>query len=448
MSSTEDDVQAIATAELEIMKRLQSSDDSAVVHHGHMQYRDTFKQWHVRHFYLTKNKLVFVKDEASDETPVEDVTLPKKLESTIELVGCRVKERPSQKFTDSCFVLSHPTRKIYQSSMLSHAQLILATDKEGDAKVWIAALQSAIASTAASGEDLIKNEDTETEEEGESGESNLTMVASETLEAAHAKSASRKGKGKSSKKAAAKAAAKSSATESADEEATESVADSEAEGDAALTPTTYEVAIEPHTVTDDEVNAKVEEDLDGANQSVAMELLKQVKPGMDLSKVVLPTFILEPRSMLEKLSDAFSHTELLLAIPKVDDPVQRMIAVVRWYMSSFYIRPKGVKKPYNPIIGETFRCAWDGDDESDSPSRGRTYLVAEQTSHHPPISCFYVANRKCNVVVSGAIKFGSSFYGTYSRAILKGYMSLVLTGRDGEQYTLTYPDTDAKGPRH
>jgi hypothetical protein len=122
-----------------------------------------------------------------------------------------------------------------------------------------------------------------------------------------------------------------------------------------------------------------------------------------------------------------------------------MIAVVRWYMSSFYIRPKGVKKPYNPIIGETFRCAWDGDDESDSPSRGRTYLVAEQTSHHPPISCFYVANRKCNVVVSGAIKFGSSFYGTYSRAILKGYMSLVLTGRDGEQYTLTYPDTDAKG---
>jgi len=34
-----------------------------------------------------------------------------------------------------------------------------------------------------------------------------------------------------------------------------------------------------------------------------MHLLKQVGPGMDLSKVILPTFILEPRSLLGKLSD-------------------------------------------------------------------------------------------------------------------------------------------------
>lgn len=35
-------------------------------------------------------------------------------------------------------------------------------------------------------------------------------------------------------------------------------------------------------------------------------LLKQLRPGMDLSRVVLPTFILEPRSFLNKLSDYYS----------------------------------------------------------------------------------------------------------------------------------------------
>jgi hypothetical protein len=37
----------------------------------------------------------------------------------------------------------------------------------------------------------------------------------------------------------------------------------------------------------------------------------QVRPGMDLSKVTLPTFILEPRSFLEKLADYYFHADLL-----------------------------------------------------------------------------------------------------------------------------------------
>ena len=37
----------------------------------------------------------------------------------------------------------------------------------------------------------------------------------------------------------------------------------------------------------------------------------QVRPGMDLSKVVLPTFILESRSFLDKLCDYYYHANLL-----------------------------------------------------------------------------------------------------------------------------------------
>ncbi len=33
--------------------------------------------------------------------------------------------------------------------------------------------------------------------------------------------------------------------------------------------------------------------------------------GMDLSKVSFPTFVLEPRSMLERITDFMSHPELV-----------------------------------------------------------------------------------------------------------------------------------------
>lgn len=46
--------------------------------------------------------------------------------------------------------------------------------------------------------------------------------------------------------------------------------------------------------------------------SMVSHLLSQVKIGMDLTKVVLPTFILERRSLLEMYADYFAHPDLFL----------------------------------------------------------------------------------------------------------------------------------------
>jgi hypothetical protein len=56
------------------------------------------------------------------------------------------------------------------------------------------------------------------------------------------------------------------------------------------------------------------------------------------------------------------------------DPFDRMKGVVRFYLSGFYKKPKGLKKPYNPILGEVFRCCWVNRDATSS----RTYYIAEQ----------------------------------------------------------------------
>lgn len=94
--------------------------------------------------------------------------------------------------------------------------------------------------------------------------------------------------------------------------------------------------------------------------SVVTHLLSQVKIGMDLTKVVLPTFILERRSLLEMYADYFAHPDLFIRIADFKDPRDRMVQVVRWYLSAYHAGRKSsvAKKPYNPIIGEVFRCHW------------------------------------------------------------------------------------------
>ena len=83
-----------------------------------------------------------------------------------------------------------------------------------------------------------------------------------------------------------------------------------------------------------------------------------------------------------------------------------MKTVVQWYLSGFYKKPKGLKKPYNPILGELFRCCWK------HPNGSTTFYIAEQVSHHPPISALYVTNRKDGFTLSATILAKSKFYGT------------------------------------
>ncbi|XP_060515915.1 oxysterol-binding protein-related protein 8 isoform X2 [Cylas formicarius] len=186
-----------------------------------------------------------------------------------------------------------------------------------------------------------------------------------------------------------------------------------------------------------DVGAQVEE-LAEEHKSLIWYLVKQVRPGMDLSKVVLPTFILEPRSFLDKLSDSYYHVDILSQAVLEDDAFTRMKLVVRWYLSGLYKKPKGLKKPYNPILGETFRCYWMHSNNS------KTFYIAEQVSHHPPVSAFYVTNRQDGFAISASILARSKFYGNSTSALLDGTAVLTLLPR-GEDYKLTVPYAHCKG---
>lgn len=184
--------------------------------------------------------------------------------------------------------------------------------------------------------------------------------------------------------------------------------------------------------------------VEGEQGNVLGHIISQLRPGADLSRVVLPTFILEPRSMLERITNFMCHPEMLLPIPQIDDPVERFAAVVKFYLSGWHIRPPGVKKPLNPILGEVFTCYWD------LPDKTRAYYISEQTSHHPPKSSYFYMVPEHHIRVDGTLKPRSKFLGNSAASMMEGtaVLTLLNRGKDpkkGEKYTLTQPNMYARG---
>ncbi|XP_068612701.1 oxysterol-binding protein-related protein 11-like [Brachionichthys hirsutus] len=189
-------------------------------------------------------------------------------------------------------------------------------------------------------------------------------------------------------------------------------------------------------------------------RSVILHLLSQLKLGMDLTRVVLPTFILEKRSLLEMYADFMSHPDLFVAIADGAAPEDRMVRFVEYYLTSFHEGRKGAiaKKPYNPIIGETFHCSWEVPRRPESgapPSHGgpdpaapqdpyQLRFVAEQVSHHPPVSGFYAECQERRMCVNTHVWTKSKFMGMSIGVSMIGEGCLYLLEHD-EEYTFSLP---------
>ncbi|KAL2857093.1 hypothetical protein BJY01DRAFT_231139 [Aspergillus pseudoustus] len=178
--------------------------------------------------------------------------------------------------------------------------------------------------------------------------------------------------------------------------------------------------------------------------NVLTHIISQLRPGADLSRVVLPTFILEPRSMLERITNFMAHPETLLPMPEIDDPLERFVSVVKFYLSGWHIKPPGVKKPLNPVLGETYTCSWG------YPDGTYGYYISEQTSHHPPKSSYFFMAPEHHIRIDGTLKPRSRFLGNSAASMMEGIAILrfLNRGKDkerGERYILTQPNMYARG---
>jgi len=84
--------------------------------------------------------------------------------------------------------------------------------------------------------------------------------------------------------------------------------------------------------------------------------------------------------MLQRLCEQLEYYDILLQANEQDDPCLRMAYIIGFSLSQYAATIGRVKKPFNPILGETFDFI---------PQDKSFRFVSEQVSHHPPISAGY-----------------------------------------------------------
>ncbi|EGW32266.1 uncharacterized protein SPAPADRAFT_139837 [Spathaspora passalidarum NRRL Y-27907] len=125
--------------------------------------------------------------------------------------------------------------------------------------------------------------------------------------------------------------------------------------------------------------------------------------GKDMTRMTLPVSFNEPTSLLQRLSEDIEYCSLLDTACTYDDSTLRLIYVAAFAASEYASTINRIAKPFNPLLGETFEYC-----RPDQHYR----MVAEQVSHHPPISATSAQSPKWDYYGENAVdsKFtGRSF---------------------------------------
>ncbi|XP_073437496.1 oxysterol-binding protein-related protein 3 isoform X2 [Dendrobates tinctorius] len=145
--------------------------------------------------------------------------------------------------------------------------------------------------------------------------------------------------------------------------------------------------------------------------------------GKDLSKVSMPVQLNEPLNTLQRLCEELEYSELLDKAAETQDPFERMVYVATFavsaYASSFY---RAGSKPFNPVLGETYECV--------NEDKGFRF-IAEQVSHHPPVSACHAESE--NFVLYQDIRWKNKFWGKSMEIVPVGTTHLTLP-RYGDHY--------------
>ncbi|EAQ90253.1 hypothetical protein CHGG_02188 [Chaetomium globosum CBS 148.51] len=190
----------------------------------------------------------------------------------------------------------------------------------------------------------------------------------------------------------------------------------------------------------------------------------------DLANVTGPPSLLAPSSVVE-VGHCWAQRPAVFAAPALEpNPEKRALLVLRWFLialrSQLYVGvddtpaggnpaptppttnnttkpttpppPKSIRKPLNAFLGELFLARW-----TDAPSHATTELIAEQVSHHPPITAMHVVDRAHGVRADGYARVEMTFNGAVNIRQV-GHATLSVE-RCGEDYLVPLPDVKVRG---
>ncbi|CAN3474357.1 oxysterol-binding protein homolog 3 [Diutina catenulata] len=155
--------------------------------------------------------------------------------------------------------------------------------------------------------------------------------------------------------------------------------------------------------------------------------------GKDLSTIAMPVDMNEPLTILQKFAETFEYSDVVDNALEADDKsgerLLRITAFAVSYMSSQREKERNNRKPFNPLLGETFELV-----REDMGLR----MVSEKVCHRPPVFAMYAETNDWTFSYSPSPN--QTFWGKNAEIVTKGTAKLVLTGT-GETFTWTQPST-------
>lgn len=190
----------------------------------------------------------------------------------------------------------------------------------------------------------------------------------------------------------------------------------------------------------------------------------------DLSNVTAPPFFLAPSSVVE-VGHCWSQRPGVFAAPALEpDAAKRSLLVLRMILiamrSQFYVAGSptvSIKKPLNAFLGELFLASWthvpttsksvaakkekgDGLGLGMNAGDGKpatTRLVAEQVSHHPPITAMAIIDEEHGIRADGYARVEMTF--SSSVDIKQVGHAIVSIDRYDETFLVPLPDVKVRG---
>ncbi|KAJ9112671.1 hypothetical protein QFC22_006173 [Naganishia vaughanmartiniae] len=187
----------------------------------------------------------------------------------------------------------------------------------------------------------------------------------------------------------------------------------------------------------------------------------------DLSSMTAPPFILSPTSLTEFPAYWCERPELFADIATGRTEQDRAEKVLRWFIctlkgqytddghccfpgaraianNTFKTRNEKMgseKKPLNPVLGEEFFGVWP------DVGFGETTLSVEQVSHHPPVTAYFIQNKKARVTLQGHSGQKTSFSGGSINVKQNGHAILTVDvpGGKKETFLITLPKLQIQG---
>ncbi|OKL63543.1 hypothetical protein UA08_02036 [Talaromyces atroroseus] len=140
--------------------------------------------------------------------------------------------------------------------------------------------------------------------------------------------------------------------------------------------------------------------------------------GKDLSAVTMPVTANEPLSLLQRAAECMEYSPLLDKAASATDGLERLVYVTAFALSSLSssrVKERAIRKPFNPLLGETFELVRE--------DRGFRLLV-EKVSHRPVQLAYQADSRDWSLTQSP--KPSQKFWGKSAEITTDGKTRLSL----------------------